>query len=95
MLLRLTDRVLRERQWGDECVVFDIYSGETHYLNPLACAIFRRVAASEFVDLDSLCAELARLNDPGGAREVSLEAIGSAAAMLRSVGLILVDDSET
>ena len=95
MLLRLGERILREWRWGEESVVFDTYSGETHYLNALASAIFRRVAASGSVDLESLCTELAHPGDGGGAPEISPEAIGSAAAKLRYIGLIRVDDSET
>ena len=95
MLFRLTERTVRERHWGEESVVFDTYSGETHHLMPLASAIFRWVAASGSVDLESLCTELARPGSGGGAPEVSPEAIGSAAQTLCKIGLLRVDDSET
>jgi PqqD family protein of HPr-rel-A system len=92
--LQLTKRTLRERHWGEESVVFDTYSGETHHLDALASAIFRGISASGSIDLALLCAELARPGDSGDAPETSPEAIGSAAARLCHVGLILVDDSE-
>jgi PqqD family protein of HPr-rel-A system len=95
LLLRLAQRTLLERYWDDECVVFDTYSGETHYLNPLATAIFRRISASGSADLDALCAELIHPGDGEGAPEVSPDAIGSAAARLRHIGLIRIEDSET
>ena len=95
MLLRLAQRVLRERRWGDESVVFDTYSGETHYLNSLASAVYRRVAVSGSVDLDVLCAELVRPGDAAATPAISPEDFGIAAAKLRGIGLIHVDDTGT
>ncbi|MBV8651908.1 MAG: HPr-rel-A system PqqD family peptide chaperone [Alphaproteobacteria bacterium] len=92
LLLRRTERLLRERRWGDESVVFDTYSGETHQLDALAAAIFHRVTASGSIELDALCHEL--LPSSGeGASDISAEAIGSAARRLRHTGLIRVDET--
>lgn len=93
MILRLAQRLVRERRWGEESVVFNTYSGETHHLNALASAIYRRVSAARAIDVDALCAALA--GDGGDAPEISLETIGGAAASLRRIGLIQVDDSES
>ena len=94
MLLRLAQNVLRERHWGDESVVFDTYSGETHHLTPVASAVYRRVAAVGSVDFDTLCEELAHRDDSAGTSKISPEDVGSAAANLRAIGLIQIDDSE-
>lgn len=94
MLLRLAQRKLRDRRWGEENVVFDAYSGETHYLSALASAIFRRVSASEGVELDALCAELARPGAGDGGLEISAEDVVGAAANLQRIGLISVIDAE-
>lgn len=93
MHLRLTQRILRERHWGDESVVFDTYSGETHHLGTLASAIFRRVCAFGSIELDALCAEMIGRGDSGNPAEITPEAIGEAAAKLRSLGLIHVEES--
>jgi len=94
LLLVVTERPLRERRWGEESVVFDPYSGETHYLKPLASAIFRRVAAAGAVDFDALCSELAQSSGAGAEPTISPEEIGSAAGKLHNIGLIGIDDSE-
>ena len=85
---------MRERRWGEESVVFDPYSGETHYLNPLAAAVFRRIATGT-VDIETLCAELARSGDAGTGPAISPEEIGSAAATLHNIGLIGIDERES
>ena len=90
LFLRLTPRPLRERRWGAETVIFDTYSGETHYLNSLASAIFQRVAATGPVDLDLICAEFAAPVNGG----FEPEDIGSAAARLCKIGLMQVEESE-
>ena len=94
LILRLAHRVFRERRWGEESIVFDTYSGETHYLNPLSSAVFRRVSVTGTVELVALCAELIKTDDAGSARVTLPEEIGSAAATLQNIGLISVDDSE-
>ena len=95
MHLRLTQRILRERHWGEESVVFDTYSGETHHLGTLASAIFRRISASGSIELDALCAEMISHGDGGNPAEIAPEAIGEAASKLRALGLIHVEESET
>lgn len=90
LLLRLTQRLFRERRWDAESVVFDNYSGETHYLNSLASAIFHRVAAGGAVDLDLICTEFAAASDGG----FEPEDIGSAAARLCRTGLMQAEDTE-
>ena len=90
LLLRLTEKPLRERCWGAESVIFDAYSGETHYLNSLASAIFHRIAAAGQVDLDLICSELAAAANGG----FEPEEIGSAAARLCKIGLMQVEESE-
>jgi PqqD family protein of HPr-rel-A system len=90
LLLRLTQKPIRERRWGVETVIFDTYSGETHYLNSLASAIFHRVAAAGPVDLDLICAEFAATANGG----FEPEDIGSAAARLCRTGLMQVENSE-
>jgi PqqD family protein of HPr-rel-A system len=84
VILRPSSRILHERQWDEECVVFDTYSAETHYLNALAAAVFHRVATAGPVDLEALCAALT-------GREP--EEIGAAAGRLRDIGLLRIDDS--
>ena len=91
LLLRLTQRPFRERRWGTESVIFDNYSGETHYLNPLASAIFHRVAAGGPVDLDEICTEFVAAASTGA---VEPEDIGSAAARLCRTGLMQAEDTE-
>jgi PqqD family protein of HPr-rel-A system len=95
LLLRSTERILRVRRWGDESVIFDTYSGETHYLNALASAIFDGVSASGSIDLESLCAALACGDDLSAEPQIPPEEIGGAAARLRDIGLIRVDDDGT
>jgi len=90
LLLRLTKRPIRERRWGDETVVFDTYSGETHHLTSLASAMFRRVAAVQPVEFDAICAEFVGVEN--GAIEP--EEIGRAAARLCSTGLLWMEESE-
>jgi len=90
LLLRLTQKPLRERRWGAESVVFDPYSGETHYLNSLASAIFQKVGATGPVDLDLICAEFTAAANGG----FEPEDIGSAAARLCKIGLMQVEESE-
>jgi PqqD family protein of HPr-rel-A system len=85
VFLRPSGKTLRGRRWGDEDVVFDPYSGETHCLNALASAIFRRVDTSDAVDLRGLDGALAR---PGGATQGD---IAVAVARLGGLGLIRVD----
>lgn len=95
MHLRLTSRVLRARHWEAESVVFDTYSGETHHLGTLASAIFRRISASGSIELEALCAEMTGRRDGDHPAEITPEAIGEAAAKLRALGLIRVEESET
>jgi PqqD family protein of HPr-rel-A system len=85
VLLRPSGKALRGRRWGDEDVVFDPYSGETHCLNALASAIFRSVDTSDAVDLGALDRALAC---PGGATKGD---IATAVARLRDLGLIRVE----
>ena len=92
--LLAVQRFLRERHWGDECVVFDSYSGETHHLNALATIIFGRVHSSGSVDFGSLAAELSREQETRDAPQISPEDVRAAAAKLRRVGLIAIDESE-
>jgi len=75
-------------------VVFDPYSGETHYLNPLVSAIYRRIVADSSVELGQLCEALTRAGDDE-AEEITTELIGSAAARLRFIGLVEILDDET
>jgi PqqD family protein of HPr-rel-A system len=93
VILRPSARILRERRWDEESVVFDTYSAETHYLNPLASAIFQSVAAAAAVDLDDLCTSLIGHEPDGTAPALTPEAIGTAAGRLRDIGLIRIDDS--
>jgi PqqD family protein of HPr-rel-A system len=90
--IRPTERVLLQRRWGDESVVFDTYSGETHYLDALAAVIFHRVTASGSIELDALCHELLP-SSKEGALDISEETIGAAAGRLRHAGLIGVDET--
>ena len=90
LLLCPTQRPLRERRWGLERVIFDPYSGETHYLNSLASSIFHRITAAGPVDLDLICAEFTTAENGG----FEPEDIGSAAARLCKIGLMQVEESE-
>jgi len=85
VVLRPSGKALRGRRWGDEDVVFDPYSGETHCLNALASAIFQRVDRSDAIDLHALDGTLAC---PGGTTQGD---IAIAVARLRDLGLIRVD----
>jgi PqqD family protein of HPr-rel-A system len=93
VILRPSARILRERRWDEECVVFDTYSAETHYLNPLASAIFHRVAADRAINLDDLCASLIGHGPEDTAPALAPEEIGAAAGRLRDIGLLRIDDS--
>jgi PqqD family protein of HPr-rel-A system len=85
VLFRPSGKALRGRRWDDQDVVFDPYSGETHCLNALASAIYRRVGASDGIDLRALDDALAC---PGGTTQSD---IAIAVARLRDIGLIRVE----
>jgi PqqD family protein of HPr-rel-A system len=70
--------------------VFDLYSGETHYLNPLADSIYTQVTARGMIDIDALCAELTDAE-----HGVSAAEIGTIIARLKSIGLVKVNDDVT
>lgn len=60
------------RLWDDQCVLFNVASGQTHQLNALAEAalrimMVRPMAASEVAD--ALAAELETHPDPGWAQQ--------------------------
>jgi PqqD family protein of HPr-rel-A system len=52
-------REILERWWGDEAVVFDTYSGATHYLDGLTTAIWSTLRKDGPATISELRARLA------------------------------------
>jgi PqqD family protein of HPr-rel-A system len=91
MLVRVAHATVKERRFGDESVVFDGYSGETHYLDGLAGMLMRRVLQSSPVDLARLRAEFAGSPLPDHGGTVTPGAVDDTAAMLQRLGLLRLD----
>ena len=51
------------RRWGDEAVIYDAYAGATHYLIPLATAIWSRLHAQGTATLPELSRYLSEIPD--------------------------------
>lgn len=56
-------RPLHVRRWGDEAVIYDDYAGATHYLIPLATAIWSHVQAQGSASIAELSRHLSQLPD--------------------------------
>lgn len=77
---------LMHRTWGDETVVYDPLSGNTHFLDPVAAAVLAHLGtsdASTAVITDSLLTEFGAENE-----EDVLAAVSAALARLRDIGLV-------
>jgi PqqD family protein of HPr-rel-A system len=76
-------RPLLARHWDGEAVVYDAYSGETHYLAPVAARLFRQVDEAKSIAFDALC-EGTKLEAP----DTDPEAIDKALAELVHLKLL-------
>lgn len=75
------------KHWGDEAVVYDTGSGDTHYLKPLTLALYTTCREHPGHDAAGLAAALAsRLNiaDTPQFRELASEVLDQ----LRRIGLL-------
>ncbi|MEW6118680.1 MAG: HPr-rel-A system PqqD family peptide chaperone [Pseudomonadota bacterium] len=73
--------------WGDEAVVYDSGSGDTHYLKPLTLALYQTCREHPGYTSDEIAAELARrlgVNDTPQFRELADEVLLN----LRAIGLL-------
>lgn len=48
-----TSQLVVQRRWGDECILYDIDSGNTHLVTPLAAEVLTRLQEHP-ADMDSL-----------------------------------------
>jgi PqqD family protein of HPr-rel-A system len=81
----LPSRLLKS--WGDEAVVFDAASGDTHYLKPLTLALYQTCRDHPgFTSAELAAALAARLNVPNTPQlmELTDDTLNS----LRKIGLL-------
>jgi PqqD family protein of HPr-rel-A system len=81
----LPSRLLKS--WGDEAVVFDAASGDTHYLKPLTLALYQTCRDHPgFTSAELTAALAARLNVPNTPQlmELTDDTLNS----LRKIGLL-------
>jgi PqqD family protein of HPr-rel-A system len=75
------------KRWGDEAVVYDTRSGDTHYLPPLTFALYETCRAYPGYTAGELgTAAAARLNTAQTAEFLTL--VDDALASLRKIGLL-------
>jgi len=75
------------KSWGDEAVVFDAASGDTHYLKPLTLALYQTCRDHPgFTSAELAAALAARLNVPNTPQlmELTDDTLNS----LRKIGLL-------
>ncbi len=75
------------KSWGDEAVIFDTASGDTHYLKPLTLALYQTCRDHPGYTSAAIASELAtRLNvaDTPHLHQLTEEALAS----LRKIGLL-------
>lgn len=77
---------LMQRTWGDETVVYDPVSGNTHLLDAVATAILDRLSASDASA--TVIAERLRAEFETDSEEDALAAARAALASLRDIGLV-------
>jgi PqqD family protein of HPr-rel-A system len=73
--------------WGDEAVIFDTASGDTHYLKPLTLALYQTCRDHPGYTSDQLAATLAtrlKVADTAQLHELTEETLNS----LRKIGLL-------
>jgi len=73
--------------WGDEAVVFDTASGDTHYLKPLTLALYQTCRDHPGYTSDQLAATLAarlKVADTPQLHELTEDTLNS----LRKIGLL-------
>jgi len=73
--------------WGDEAVIFDTASGDTHYLKPLTLALYQTCRDHPGYTSDQLAATLAtrlKVADTPQLHELTEETLNS----LRKIGLL-------
>ncbi len=77
------------RSWsGEEGVVYDTFSGDTHLLEPLALALFQRLDAGAPCSVEALVRELAELGTDD-VHESALHAVEQSLESMRRVGLVI------
>jgi PqqD family protein of HPr-rel-A system len=75
------------KRWGDEAVVYDARSGDTHYLPPLTFALYETCRAHPGYTADELATGVAaRLNTAQTVEFLAL--VDDALASLRKIGLL-------
>lgn len=75
------------KTWGDEAVVYDVASGDTHYLKPLTLALYQSCRDHPGYTADALATVLAErlgLADTPELHELTEEVLDS----LRKIGLL-------
>jgi PqqD family protein of HPr-rel-A system len=75
------------KSWGDEAVVYDMASGDTHYLKPLTLALYQTCRDHPGFTSDEIASDLAtRLNvaNTPQLRELTDDTLNS----LRKIGLL-------
>lgn len=75
-----------QRNWGNETVVYDPPSGDTHLLDPVAAAILDRLRTSDASATAIAESLLAEFN--ADSEEDVLAAVQAALAKLRDIGLV-------
>lgn len=73
--------------WGDEAVVYDTASGDTHYLKPLTLALYqtcREHPGFTSTELTHTLAQRLGVSDTGQFHELAEDVLGS----LRKIGLL-------
>lgn len=71
--------------YDDEAVVFDAASGDTHYLSPLYCAVYRYAATG--ATADAVCVALDKEFDIDDAGQLSVS-VDTALTHLQKLGLL-------
>lgn len=75
------------RVWGDEAVAFDVASGDTHYLPPLALVLFETCRAGPGLDPPAIAARAAAAFGVEPAAEF-LATVHEGLAGLHRIGLL-------
>ncbi len=75
------------KSWGDEAVVYDAVSGDTHYLKPLTLALYQTCRDHPGYTADALATALAArlgVSDSPQLHELTADTLAS----LRKIGLL-------
>jgi PqqD family protein of HPr-rel-A system len=81
---------LMHRTWGDETVVYEPLSGNTHLLDPVAAAVLDHLGASDATATAIAESLLAEFGAESG--DDVLAAVRAALARLRDIGLVRSTD---